>query len=516
MVRLPYLNKTINAAKVGKNRFLKVFHGEIRSCLLVKNILTTFGAIVVFQMAELMADGQATIPEPPSPHTFRTVLTTKDTDARLSEQPGAAIGKMADNSIATVFIDPAHQFQTILGFGGAFTEAAAVTWLKLSPANQQAVISAYFDSATGHGYTLCRTHINSCDFSESNYAYDEVTGDTELKHFSIERDQRALLPMIKAALATSKTPFKLFATPWSPPAWMKTNGEMNHGGKLKPEYRQAWADYFVRYIQDYQKQGVNLWGLTSQNEPEANSPWDNCLYSPAEHRDFIRDYLGPTLKRAGLQNIRLMAWDHNRDDMDEYADVMYSDPVASRYIWGTAYHWYSDGAFQNMTMHHDVWPQKPLLATEACQDWGPHLGEWEPGERYGSAIISDLNRWSVGWVDWNLLLDEKGGPNHANNFCSAPIIADTKDDKLLFQSSYYYMGHFSRFIRPGAKRILCSSSLNNIEATACVNTDGIVAVVVLNRTDNSIKFNLKSLNTATPVTLPARSIATYLINTKDL
>lgn len=451
-----------------------------------------------------------------SPAVFSTILTSKDSGARLTSQAPSPIGKVADTSIASVFVDPARQFQTIEGFGGAFTEAAAVTWRKLGTANQKAVIDAYFDSATGHGYTLCRTHINSCDFSESNYAYDEVAGDVALKHFSIARDQQALLPMIKAALATSKTPFKLFATPWSPPAWMKTNGEMNHGGKLKPEYRQAWADYFVRYIQEYKKQGVNLWGLTMQNEPEANSGWDNCLYTPAEHRDFIRDYLGPTLRRSHLQSVKILAWDHNRDDMVEYADALYADPVASRFVWGTAYHWYSDGNSQNMAMHHDAWPEKPLLATEACQDWGPHIGDWGMGERYGASIISDLNRWSVGWVDWNLVLDERGGPNHANNFCSAPIIADTKNDKLLFQSSYYYLGHFARFIRPGARRILCSSSQNNLEATACVNADGTVAIVVLNRDHAPIRFNLKSAHTATPVSIPASSIATYLASVKDL
>jgi glucosylceramidase len=511
------MQKTIEAAADEWNPFVKLVGVYARAVLFAKRRLIVFGSVVLWsQMTAFGADDPAPMFSGIQPHAFRVILTAKDSDARLTGQGTTPIGQTADSSIATVFIDPARQFQTVLGFGGAFTEAAAVTWQKMSPTNQQAIINAYFNPLTGHGYTLCRTHINSCDFSESNYAYDEVAGDTELKHFSIERDQKALLPMIKAALAASKTPFKLFATPWSPPAWMKTNGEMNHGGKLKPEDRVAWANYFVRYIQAYKKEGVNLWGLTMQNEPEANSGWDNCLYTPAEQRDFIRDYLGPTLKRAHLQNVNIMTWDHNRDDMVEYADVMYSDPVASRYVWGTAYHWYSDGAFQNMAMHHDAWPKKPLLLTEACQDWGPHIGDWGMGERYASSIINDLNRWSVGWVDWNLVLDEKGGPNHANNFCSAPIIADTKNDRLLFQSTYYYMGHFARFIRPGAKRILCSSSQGNLEATACVNTDGTVAVVVMNRNDSPAKFNLKSLNTASPVTLPAHAIATYLLKAQDL
>lgn len=472
--------------------------------------------VVMFGLAILCFQAGAFATGPVDSHTFRMILTARDTNERLAELPVVQIGRGGDHSGGTVFVDPAIKFQTILGFGGAFTEAAAVTWQKLGPSNQQAVIKAYFDDSSGHGYTLCRTHINSCDFSESNYAYDETAGDKELKDFSIARDEKALLPMIKAALAASRRPFKLFATPWSPPAWMKTTGDMNHGGSLKPEYRQVWANYFVRYLQEYEKQGVNLWGVTMQNEPEANSPWDNCLYSPAAERDFIRDYLGPTLKRSNFQKVKIMAWDHNRDDMLEYADAMYSDPVASRFIWGTAYHWYSDGAYQNMELHHDAWPGKPLLLTEACQDGGPHIGDWSPGERYATSIIDDLNRWSVGWVDWNLVLDVQGGPNHANNFCSAPIIADTQNDKLLFQSSYYYLGHFARFIRPGAQRILCSVSQDGLAATALLNTDGIVAVVVLNRNDQPIKFNLKSLNTTTPVTLPAHSIATCLLNTNDL
>lgn len=463
-----------------------------------------------FQLAALAADGSL------APHTLRTILTAKDTEARLTEQATTVLGQPADNSIATIFIDPARRFQTVEGFGGAFTEAAAVTWQKMGISNRQAIINACFDSSTGHGYTLCRTHINSCDFSEANYAYDEVPGDTNLEHFSIERDQKALLPMIKAALAASQTPFKLFATPWSPPAWMKTNGEMNQGGKLKPEDRAAWAHYFVRYVQEYAKQGVKLWGLTMQNEPEAVSGWDNCLYTPVEERDFIRDYLGPALERSHLQKVKIMAWDHNRDDMVEYADAIYSDPAASRYVWGTAYHWYADGAYQNMELHHDAWPDKPLLLTEACQDGGPHIGDWGSGERYASSIINDLNRWSVGWVDWNLVLDEQGGPNHARNFCSAPIIADTTNDRLLFQSSYYYLGHFARFLRPGATRILCSSSLGDLEATAGVNLDGTIAVIVLNHNPQGVKFNLKSSHTATPVSLPPRSIATYLLKARDL
>ena len=469
----------------------------------------------LFTLAALATCAQL-LPLAAAPATFRTILTSKATDARLTEQPAQPLGNSPDQAVANVFVNPARQFQTIEGFGGAFTEAAAVTWKKMGTENQKAIINAYFDTATGHGYTLCRTHINSCDFSTSNYAYDETAGDTKLEHFSIDRDRQALLPMIKAAIAVSKTPIKLFASPWSPPAWMKTNNEMNHGGRLKPEYRQAWADYFVRYFQEYKKEGVTFWGLTSQNEPEAASGWDNCLYSPVEHRDFIRDFLGPTLQRSPFKDVKILAWDHNRDDMVEYSSMIYADPVASRFVWGTGYHWYAQGCMQNVQLLHDAWPEKPVLLTEACQDNGAHIGDWGSGERYATSMVSDLNRWSVGWVDWNMVLDENGGPNHANNFCSAPIIADTRNDKLLFQNSYYYLGHFARYMRPGAKRILCASSADKLEATACLNPNGIVSIVALNRTNDPIKFNLKSLNTATQITLPAHSIATYLVGAKDL
>jgi glucosylceramidase len=217
-----------------------------------------------------------------------------------------------------------------------------------------------------------------------------------------------------------------------------------------------------------------------------------------------------------MRNVKILAWDHNLDHMDSSVDVIYSDKAASRYIWGTAFHWYSNGATQNLSMHHDAWPDKPLLSTEGCQGLGSNSSGLETGEIYGTAIIDDLNRWSVGWVDWNMLLDTHGGPNHAGNFCGAPILADTQNDKLFFQSSYYYLGQFARFIRPGAKVILCSSSDSRLTATAGLNQDGTVALVVMNHSDDVMQFNVASADTSTPVSLPPHSIATFLINSRDL
>jgi glucosylceramidase len=318
--------------------------------------------------------------------------------------------------------------------------------------------------------------------------------------------------MIKRAQEISKKGFNLFASPWSPPAWMKTNGEMNNGGKLKPECRQVWADYYVRYIQEYEKEGVPIWGLTIQNEPAAKQVWDSCVYTGEEERDFVRDFLGPTLEKNGMGDRKVVIWDHNRDKLFERARVVYDDPEAAKYVWGAGFHWYVADVFESVQRTHDAWPDKKLLFTEGCQEGGPHMGGWTPGERYGTSIIEDLNHWTVGWVDWNMILDERGGPNHVGNFCHAPILIDTQKGEIRYQPSYYYLGHFSRFIRPGAKRILCSSGHDSLLATACLNPDGTVAVVVMNKSETPLTFLLRTPDGNREVFSPRRSIQTILFS----
>ncbi|MGZ8160858.1 MAG: glycoside hydrolase family 30 protein [Methylobacter sp.] len=436
--------------------------------------------------------------------------TARDTAYRLSELAPIAFESATNFSDPSVFIDTAVKFQEIQGFGGAFTEAAAVTLDKIPSHLRQEILQAYFSPDTGNAYTLCRTHINSCDFSLGNYAYTEVDGDVDLKHFSIEHDRQSLIPMIREAIDVSGGKLKLFASPWSPPAWMKTNGMMNNGGKLKPEYRQAWADYYVRYIQEYGHEGIPIWGLTVQNEPEATQTWDSCIYTGEEERDFVRDYLGPTLHDAGLGNVKVIVWDHNRDRLFERAKAVLDDPKAAHYVWGVGFHWYCGDHFDNVQLTHDAYPDKHLIFTEGCQEAGPHLGSWDTGERYARSIINDLNRWTEAWVDWNMVLDETGGPNHVGNFCSAPIIADTQAGEIRYQSSYYYIGHFSRFIRTGARRVACAKTLDSLEATAFLNCDGSLIVVVLNRTEQMIDFVLKSQGLLAKTSIPARGIMTFV------
>lgn len=437
--------------------------------------------------------------------------SSRDTDERLANLAPLHFETDADTYPNAIYVDPNRRYQILEGFGGAFTEAMAATFIKMDSDAQSAILKAYFDPEDGIGYTLCRTHINSCDFSLGNYAYDDVAGDVDLKHFTIDHDRRMLIPLIRAASQVAGQKIKLFASPWSPPAWMKTNGQMNLGGKLKPEYRKAWARYYARYVKEYADEGLPIWGLTVQNEPEAAQTWDSCLYTGEEERDFVRDYLGPTLREEGLSHLRLMIWDHNRDRMYERARVVLDDPQAAQYVWGVAFHWYMADAFDNVQRVHDAFPDKALLFSEGCQEGGPHPGDWAVGERYGRSIIHDLNHWTCAWVDWNMVLNETGGPNHVGNYCSAPIIADTRRCDLggvLLNPSYYYIGHFSRYCKPGAQRVLAAPTHDALETTAFHNPDGEIAVVVMNRSEQEIPFALKCDGLAAPTSAPAHSIST--------
>jgi len=436
-------------------------------------------------------------------------LTAKCTGDRLTLKDPVEFHRK--HTSATIYIEPDLKHQEIEGFGGAFTESAAYALSKVSPEKREEVIKAYFDPLEGLGYSLCRTHINSCDFSLGNYSYVETPDDTELKDFNIQRDKNLLIPLIKDAMAVSGSSFKILASPWSPPAWMKTNGKMNDGGKLKPEYAGTWAQYFIKYIKAYAAEGINIWGVSVQNEPDATQRWDSCRYSAGEERDFVKNHLGPALSKQQLDSVKVIVWDHNKNNIVNRAKDILSDPNAARYIWGTGYHWYRGEYLNDLARLNNMYPDKKLLPTEGCIEDGPKVGEWYTGEKYGRSIIGDLNHYAAGWIDWNMVLDEHGGPNHADNFCDAPVIADGETNRIFYNSSYYYIGHFSKFIRPGAVRIGCKINNSKLRATAFQNTDGKIAVVVMNDSGKRIKFSLGQAGGAAHLTSPAHSIMTLLI-----
>jgi glucosylceramidase len=443
-------------------------------------------------------------------------LTARGTSDRLASQEPAVFETLPqpDEHDPTVMVDPAKTFQTIVGIGGALTDAAAETFAKLPKDKQREVLDAYFDPVEGIGYSLGRTHINSCDFSSESYTYTKP-GDADLASFDVAHDRRYRIPFIKAALATAGGHVSLYASPWSPPAWMKTNDDMLHGGKLEPELRDAWARYFVRFVQEYEKAGVPLWGLTVQNEPMATQTWESCVFTGEEERDFVRDHLGPALEKAGLSRLKLMIWDHNRGIMYQRAKVVYDDPAASRYVWGTAFHWYTGDHFENVRRVHEAWPDKHLLFTEGTPaNYDPTmLQEWKWGEIYGTSLVHDLNGGAEGWTDWNVLLDERGGPNHVGNFCIAPIHGNTQTGELTYVSSYYYLGHFSKFVRPGAKRVAATSNDDDLLVTAFLNPDGRLATVVMNRGNADKDVILWVDGRGAKTKSPAHSILTLVVPT---
>ena len=450
-----------------------------------------------------------------------TVYTTADsTGLRLSNTATLQFKDFGQpkETEPCIFVDPSKKFQTFIGIGGALTDASAETYAKLPKEKQAELMQALYDTKKGIGYTLARTNIHSCDFSSDSYTY-VAEGDADLKSFNVEHDFQFRIPFIKQAIAAAGNKLTLFVSPWSPPAFMKSNGSMLHGGELKKEFYQSWANYYVKFIKTYEKEGIPIWGLTVQNEPMAVQTWESCNYSGEQERDFIKNFLGPTLQKEGLSSKKLIAWDHNRDLLYQRASTVLNDPQAAKYVWGIGFHWYEDWTgggkiFDNVKRVAESFPNTHLIFTEGCaESFIPAmLGSWKLGETYGRSMINDFNNGTVAWTDWNVLLDEKGGPNHVGNFCFAPIHADTKSGQLNYLSSYYYIGHFSKFIRPGAKRIISSSSRGQLLTTAFENTDGKIVVVVMNQSTEKIPYRLWiSGKAAETVSLP-HSIVTLVVN----
>lgn len=448
-----------------------------------------------------------------------TVYTTSDSTGDRLAMTGTLDfkpkGQPTEKEIS-VFVDPGKTFQTFLGIGAALTDASAETFYKLPKDKQQELLTAYFSKDKGIGYTVARTNINSCDFSSDMYTY-VTDGDKELKSFNIAHDKKFKIPFIKEAMAAAGGKLNLFASPWSPPAWMKDNNDMLHGGKLKPEFHDSWAMYYARFIKAYEQEGVPVWGISVQNEPMAVQRWESCIYSAEEERDFLKEHLGPTMVKEGLKDKKIIVWDHNRDLIYQRAQTYFNDPEASKYIWGIGFHWYEDWSkgtqmFDNLRRVYEAYPDKNIFFTEGCAESfdSSRYNAWTLGERYGSSMINDFNNGMVGFTDWNIVLDEKGGPNHVGNYCFAPVHGDTRTGQLIYTNAYYYIGHFSKFIKPGAKRIISSSSRSQLLTTAFKNEDGSIVVVVMNQGSINTPFNLWINGKAADCVALPHSISTFI------
>ena len=462
---------------------------------------------------------QPGVAEQPAPINATAFVTARDSDLRLTKMsavPFEYFGQPKETQVC-VFVDPGKTFQTMLGIGGALTDASAEVFAKLPATKQKELLEAYYNPEKGIGYTLARTNIASCDFSSDSYSYVR-DGDSLLSSFNVDHDLKYRIPFIKQAISAAGGKLRMYVSPWSPPAWMKDNKDLLHGGKLLSKYNQLWADHYIKFIKAYETQGIPIWGLSVQNEPMATQKWESCVYTAEEERDFIKNFLGPTLNKNGFADKKLIAWDHNRDLVYQRASTILEDPEAAKYVWGIGFHWYetwtgSAMQFDNIRRVKEAFPDINLIFTEGCVEAYRYdrLHDWALGERYGNSLLNDFNCGTVAWTDWNILLDENGGPNHAGNFCFAPVHANTKTGELIYTNSYYYLGHFSKFIPPGAKRISCSSNRDKLQTTAFVNPDGKIAVVVLNLTDDRIPYKLWiSGNAASLESLP-HSIATVVV-----
>ena len=430
--------------------------------------------------------------------TITVITTAKDSNLRLTKTKNTYFTKKKQllETEVGVFINTNKKFQKHIGIGGAITDASSEVFSKLNNKQQEKLLNSLFSRDNGIGYNIIRTSIHSSDFGLGSHTYIEE-GDTDLKTFSIDKDKEKRIPFIKRAINLIQDDLMFYASPWSPPAFMKTNKNMLQGGKLLPKFRQTWANYYVKFIKAYEKEGIPVWGLTIQNEPMATQRWESCIYTADEEKDFLKNYLGPTLAKAGLGDKKIVVWDHNRDLISDRANTIFEDPEASKYAWGIGFHWYETWTgglpkYDNLKNIKESFPSKNLLFTEGCQESfsKDRLDYWPNAERYGNSIINDFNSGVVGWTDWNILLDERGGPNHVQNFCFAPIHANTKNGELIYTPTYYYIGHFSKFIKPGAYRISTTTSRSTLESTSYKNEDGEMVTVVMNKSDDIIEYKL--------------------------
>lgn len=444
------------------------------------------------------------------------------------------------DSLITVSLFPSRKRQTITGFGGSFTEASAYLLNKLSKTNREDIIEAYFGES-GAKYSLTRTHMNSCDFSLTQYSYAPVADDRELKYFTIEEDREDLIPMIKNAMKVSKDGFKILTSPWTAPPWMKDNVSWV-GGKLLPAYYDTWALFFSKYVAAYKEEGIDIWGFTVENEPLGNgNNWESMHYTPDEMTNFVQNHLGPKLK-GDYPEIKILGYDQNREHLKEWIDSQFKNDATSEYFDGTAIHWYASTFYhfpEQLQYAHEKAPTKYLIQSEACVDaevpkwrddawyWKKEATDWgwtwapekdkhmhpkySPVNRYARDIIGCLNNWVDGWIDWNMVLDTQGGPNWFQNWCVAPVIVDPEKDEVYYTPIYYTLSHFSKFIRPEATVFDVENSDKKLLVTAAKNPDGTIAVVVFNEQHQPKNIQLVLNEKSVIIKLSAQAIQTIII-----
>lgn len=429
----------------------------------------------------------------------------------------------SDNEGYVVNVFDDVKYQEVIGFGGAFTESAAYLYAQLSEAQKRDFMEKYFSREKGIGYNFGRTHINSCDFSLDIYDYVQP-GDKTLETFSLERDRRYIIPFLKDAAAYCEQELTLFASPWSPPAYMKDNEYAVGGGSLKEEYKAVWARYYAKYIQAMAAEGITISAISVQNEPKAIQTWESCHYTPEQEREFVEKYLSPALDAEGLSHIQIIVWDHNKERVyDRSKKIFASQPVRDR-VWAVGHHWYTGDHYEGLRLVHEQFG-KVLISSECCCPIS--TPDQTVAECYGMEICNDFNNYTGAFCDWNLMLSQNGGPFHnrsgetvaspgkifedKSQGCYAPVLWNTEKRELTYTPTYYYIGHFSKFVQRDARRIATTRYTDRLQVCGFENPDGTLVLVMMNTTDEPLPAVIRHQDICTGTELAAHSIMTVLM-----
>lgn len=438
------------------------------------------------------------------------ITTTYVNNVKQTEEKKLFFVRDEERENKLINIYPQITYQKIEGFGGAVTESAGYVYSLMNEKQKAELVRQYFGK-DNMKYSFVRIPIDSCDFSLGHYEADSEEGDACFEHFSFERVEKYILPLLDAAQKAYGGRLEIMLSPWSPPVYMKTNGERNNGGKLKKECRKRWAEYICRYIEEYRKRGYRVTKLTLQNEPKAVQTWDSCVYTAAEEKEFLRDYMWPSLVEHRLEDIEIYLWDHNKERVLEWADAII-DEDTTKMVAGMAFHWYSGDHFEALRMVKERFPDKKLLLSEACIEYSKYQADdyLKNAQKYAHDMIGNLNEGMSTFLDWNLVLDEQGGPNHVKNYCDAPFLYDTQLHELRETNILGYLWHFTHFIEKDAVRVGVSKYTDRLEISAFKKDDRIV-IVILNRTNEKTGAYLRINDECVSIDVMPCSISTGVI-----
>lgn len=475
----------------------------------IKMNINTLLVITLLGIVLKCSNPENEIPPPPPSATVdaKFYLSKPDKSAMFAIQ-SSGIKEASENDFPTIEVNETETYQEMDGFGFSLTGGSAMLLSKMSDGVRQELLTELFDNENDNiGISYLRISVGSSDLDEFVFSYDDIpVGETDvnMEHFSIEQDRKYLIPMLKEILAVNRE-IKIMGSPWSAPIWMKTNGE-SIGGSLKPEYYDAYALYFVKYIQAMEAEGINIDAVTVQNEPlhDGNNP---SMYMEAgDQADFVKNHMGPAFENAGITT-KIVVYDHNADRID-YPLTILNDLEANKYVDGSAFHLYG-GDINDLSKVHNAHPDKNLYFTEqwigAPGNFGDDL-QWHTR----NLIIGATRNWCKAALEWNLASDPQQNP-HTNGGCTSCLGAITIDgNNVVRNPAYYIIAHASKFVPSGSVRIE-SNMPGSLPNVAFKTPNDNIVIIVLNESDSDQTYNLKTSDKTMTSILPAGSVGTYVL-----